>query len=71
MTLGLFNNPKHAAYFFITIFLMPFAILAVLLRFIAVRRSSKNHQSEDWLALASLVLYLVFDGVTLAGMSIY
>ncbi|KAG8162846.1 hypothetical protein KVR01_007324 [Diaporthe batatas] len=66
MTLGLLNDPQHAAYFFITIFLMPFAVLAVLLRFLAVRRSSMHHQSEDWLALASLFLYLVFDGVTLA-----
>lgn len=48
---------------------MPFAILAVVLRFIAVRRLAVNHQSEDWLALASLIAYLAFDGITLAGMS--
>lgn len=70
MTLGLFGNPNYSANFFLTIFLIPLAILALILRFIAVRRSGMLHQSEHWLALASLVAYLAFSGVTLGGESI-
>lgn len=70
MSFGVFNDQGQRAYFFVAIVLMPFAIAAVILRFLAVSRSAVKYQAEDWLALTSLVLYLTYDATTIAGKSL-
>lgn len=55
-------------YLAVSIVLMPVATAAVVLRFVAVSRSPIKHQAEDWLALTSLVFYLVFCSLVFAGM---
>ncbi|KAI0452927.1 hypothetical protein F5B21DRAFT_481579 [Xylaria acuta] len=66
--LGVFRNYQSKAYFFVAIVFAPFSIAAVVLRFWAIKRGGLKHYTEDWLALASLLIYLAYTGITLADL---
>ncbi|KAI1769329.1 hypothetical protein GGR53DRAFT_154777 [Hypoxylon sp. FL1150] len=63
---GALKNQQQRAYLVVALVFTPLSVLAVILRFWATKRSGRKPQTEDWLALLSLAVYLAFGGVNLA-----
>ncbi|KAI1411310.1 hypothetical protein F5Y13DRAFT_191585 [Hypoxylon sp. FL1857] len=63
---GALKNEQQRAYLVVAVVFTPLSILAVMLRFWASKSAGRKLHIEDWLALLSLTIYLVFGGVNLA-----
>ncbi|KAK4183390.1 hypothetical protein QBC35DRAFT_114599 [Podospora australis] len=48
----------------------PFAIAAIILRFIATRKSGRSIGSEDWFALAGTLFYILYNSIAIWNVSI-
>ncbi|KAI1207678.1 uncharacterized protein F4807DRAFT_174222 [Annulohypoxylon truncatum] len=62
---GALKNEQQRAYLVVAVVFTPLSILAVILRFWASNRAGRKPHVEDWLALLSLAIYLVFGSVNL------
>ncbi|RWA10607.1 hypothetical protein EKO27_g4505 [Xylaria grammica] len=67
MAFMVFNSADQTATFFLCIFTTPICILLTLLRFTTTQRRGRRVGLEDWLALAALIIYLVWVGYALAA----
>lgn len=67
MAFEVFKSADQTATFFLCIFTTPICILLTLLRFTTTQRRGRNIGLEDWLALAALIIYLVWVGYALAA----
>lgn len=69
MAFEVFKSSDQTATFFLCIFTTPICVLLTLLRFTTTQRRGRNIGLEDWLALAALIIFLVWVGYALAGKS--
>ncbi|KAI1755489.1 hypothetical protein F4782DRAFT_527540 [Xylaria castorea] len=67
MAFKVFDSPDQTATFFLCIFTTPICILLTVLRFTTTQRRARKVGLEDWLALAALIIYLVWVGYALAA----
>ncbi|KAJ8132426.1 hypothetical protein O1611_g1198 [Lasiodiplodia mahajangana] len=63
----LLTRPQDRAYFAVAVFFQLTSVVALVLRFLATERAGRRPHVEDWLAFASLLLYLCFSTANLAG----
>ncbi|KAI0455319.1 hypothetical protein F5B21DRAFT_193676 [Xylaria acuta] len=67
MAFKVFDSPDQTATFFLCVFTTPICILLTVLRFTSAQRHARKIGLEDWLALAALIIFLVWVGFSLAA----
>lgn len=67
MVFHVFRNSEQGAYFVLLILCTLSCVVALVLRFVATRRSDRRAGAEDWLALVAVLVFLAQIGFALAG----
>lgn len=71
MTFAAYNSSAQMAQFIVLLIFTPIGILFTMLRFVAARRSQRNTDIEDWLAVLATIFFAMCNLSGLIGKLTY